>query len=40
MDNIVNVQKKDGVYVEMNNRDMIPVAKRKKESLFQFLGIK
>lgn len=40
MDNIVNVQKKDGIYVEMNNRDMIPVAKRKKESLFQFLGIK
>lgn len=40
MDNIVNVQKKDGVYIEMNNRAMIPVAKRKKESLFQFLGIK
>ncbi len=40
MDNIVNVQKRDGVYIEMNNRDMIPVAKRKKEHLFQFLGIK
>ena len=40
MDNIVNVQKRDGVYIEMNNREMIPVAKRKKDPLFQFLGIK
>ncbi|OEK07367.1 hypothetical protein A8C32_18190 [Flavivirga aquatica] len=40
MDSVVNVQKKDGVYVEINNRDMIPVAKRKKESLFYYLGIK
>lgn len=40
MDNIVNVQKRDGVYVEMNNRDHIPVAKRKKDALFHHLGIK
>lgn len=40
MDNIINVQKRDGVYIEMNNRQMIPVAKRKKDPLFQYLGIK
>ena len=40
IDNIVNIQKKDGVYVEMNNRAYIPVAKRKKESLFHYLGNK
>lgn len=40
MDNIINVQKRDGVYVEMNNRAMIPVAKRKKDPLFHYLGLK
>ncbi|WP_025741794.1 LytR/AlgR family response regulator transcription factor [Aquimarina pacifica] len=40
MDNIINVQKRDGVYVKMNNQDVVPVAKRKKDALFHFLGIK
>ena len=40
LDEIVNLHKRDGMYVEMSNGDMIPVAKRKKDSLFQCLGIK
>ncbi len=40
MDHIINVQKRDGVYVKMKNQDVVPVAKRKKDALFQFLGIK
>ena len=40
MDNLTSVQKRDGVYIEMANRDMIPVSKRKKDALFQSLGIR
>lgn len=40
MDNALNVQKKDGIYLKMENNEFIPVSKRKKEILFSFLGIK
>jgi two-component system, LytTR family, response regulator len=40
MDNVVNVQKKDGIYLKMNNNEHVPVSKRKKEVLFNYLGIK
>ena len=40
MDNAINIQKKDGIYIKMNNNENIPVSKRKKEILFNYLGIK
>jgi two-component system LytT family response regulator len=40
MDNALNIQKKDGIYLKMNNNEYIPISKRKKDVLFNYLGIK
>ncbi|WP_378188133.1 LytR/AlgR family response regulator transcription factor [Aquimarina sp. W85] len=35
----INIQKKDGIYLEIPNKQFLPISKRKRESLYQYLGI-
>lgn len=39
VDLAVNVYKKDGVYLEIQNKKYLPISKRKTESFYKFLGI-
>ncbi len=40
MDKAINIQKKDGIYLKMDDNEYIPVSKRKKDILFNYLGMK
>ncbi|WP_271784467.1 LytR/AlgR family response regulator transcription factor [Aquimarina algiphila] len=40
MDFALNIQKKDGAYLEIQDKTYLPISKRKTEPLYRFLGIR